>query len=64
MYIDPIVFYSLFALASLPALACGVLAVIINNGRTVGGLTFCRMGRIGFSFYVRAAAPRFQITLN
>lgn len=29
-----------------------VLAIAVALGRTHGGLTFCRIGRFGFSFYM------------
>ena len=53
MFIDPIVFYSLFALGALPALVTFALGAVIARGRTQGGLTFCRVGRLSFSFCVR-----------
>jgi hypothetical protein len=55
MYLDPIVFYALWIISTLPMLACFVLAFIVASGTTRGGLTFCRIGRFGFSFYVRRA---------
>jgi hypothetical protein len=37
----------------LPSIALDlVLAIAIFFGRTHGGLTFCRIGRLGFSFYI------------
>lgn len=56
MFIDPIVFYGVFALGMLPAVVCFTFAMIIAKGRTHGGLTFCRLGRLGFSFYIRRSA--------
>jgi hypothetical protein len=36
----------------IPSIALDiVLAIAIMRGRTVGGLTFCKIGRFGFSFY-------------
>jgi hypothetical protein len=37
----------------IPSIALDIiLAIAIMRGRTVGGLTFCRIGRFGFSFYL------------
>jgi hypothetical protein len=53
MYFDPIVFYTLWAIATLPMFVCFFMAYIIARGTTRGGLTFCRIGKLGFSFYIR-----------
>jgi hypothetical protein len=36
----------------LSAAINAALGVAILRGRTHGGLTFCRLGRLGFSFYI------------
>jgi hypothetical protein len=45
-----------FLLMHLPVLLSAAinaaLGVAILRGRTYGGLTFCRLGRLGFSFYI------------
>lgn len=55
MYLDPIVFYALWFIATIPMFACIAMAYVIACGYTRGGLTFCRIGRFGFSFYIRRA---------
>jgi hypothetical protein len=41
------------ALLIVPQIAFDIaLAIAIFAGRTYGGLTFCRIGRLGFSFYI------------
>jgi hypothetical protein len=56
MYVDPIVFHAVFALAAAPCALCLLAAYVLHRSRRVGGLTFCRLGRLGFSFYLRRAA--------
>lgn len=56
MFIDPLVFYALWALSSLPAMVCFAFGLVICRGHSRGGLTFCRLGRLGFSFYIRRNA--------
>jgi len=36
----------------LSAAVNAALGVAILRGRSHGGLTFCRLGRLGFSFYI------------
>lgn len=43
----------MFAIGLIQALMIGSLGVVIARGHTVGGLTFCNIGRFGFSFYWR-----------
>jgi hypothetical protein len=52
MFIDPLVFHALFALAATPCALCLLVAWTLAHSRRVGGLTFCRLGRLGFSFYL------------
>jgi hypothetical protein len=41
------------ALLIVPQIAFDLaLAIAVLAGRTHGGLTFCRIGRFGFSFYI------------
>lgn len=55
MYVDPIVFHAVFALAAAPCALCLVAAFTLARSKRVGGLTFCRLGRLGFSFYLTRA---------
>jgi lipopolysaccharide export LptBFGC system permease protein LptF len=55
MYVDPIVFHAVFALAATPSALCLLAAYVLHKSHRHGGLTFCRLGRLGFSFYLRRA---------
>jgi hypothetical protein len=56
MYVDPYAYHALLAVDLLAATICGALAYTILRGKRVGGLTFCKLGRLGFCFYVTKTA--------
>jgi len=55
MYVDPIIYHTVFALAALPSALCLIAAYTLARSKRVGGLTFCRLGRLGLSFYLTRA---------
>jgi len=53
MYMEPWIFYYLWAQALILASLCGLAGVVLLRSRRVGGLTFVGLGRLGGCFYVR-----------
>jgi len=56
LIVDPIVFHAIFAMAFAFPITLLLIAFALATSRTVGGLTFCRLGPLGFSFYIRRNA--------
>jgi hypothetical protein len=55
MYIDPTAYHIIYALAWFAPISLITLGTVLLRGKQVGGLTFCKIGPIGFSFYIRRA---------
>ena len=55
--IDTYTLHALFACALLAATTCGALGLALLRSRRVGGLTFCKLGRLGFCFYFSKPVP-------
>ncbi len=53
MYIEPIAYHFIFTLACFAPLTLITSGIVLLRSRRVGGLTFCQLGPIGFSFYIR-----------
>jgi hypothetical protein len=55
MYIDLTSYHIILAIAWFAPISLMTLGVVLLRGKTVGGLTFCQIGRLGFSFYITRA---------
>lgn len=54
MYVlDTFTLHALLILAAMPGITCLVLGITIARGKRCGGIMFCKLGRLGFSFYFR-----------
>lgn len=53
MFVETTSFYLIFAIAWFAPISLMTAGCVLLRGRRVGGLTFCRLGPIGFSFYIR-----------
>ena len=60
--IDTYTLHALFGCALLAATICGALALTLLRSKRVGGLTFCKLGRFGFCFYVTKPSPPRTVT--
>jgi len=60
--IDTYTLHLLFTVACLASITCSALAFTILRGKRVGGLTFCKLGRFGFCFYVTKPTPARTVT--
>jgi hypothetical protein len=55
--IDTCTLHALFACALMVAATCSALGFALLRSKRVGGLTFCKMGRLGFCFYFSKPSP-------
>ncbi len=55
--IDTYTLHALYGCALLVAATCTALAFTLLRSKRVGGLTFCKLGRLGFCFYFSKPVP-------
>jgi len=55
---------ALLANALLASTTYAALAFMILRGKRVGGLTFCKLGRLGFCFYFTKPTPNRHHTVT
>jgi len=60
--IDTYTLHALYAIALLAATTCSALGLALLRSRRVGGLTFCKIGRLGFCFYFTKPTPACTVT--